>query len=569
MPSRGERWVIVLVVLFAVWRVEGQTLIPAECYLDQQGGEINICKYCHTSNFDGAGNDDIDRQGVFPSPDNRFLNMLEPERLDALVSKDGPDDWSIFLAEDNYGQALKERGDVPGLGMGQGRYKYFPDLDPARTGEGGFANDGWRAFKWKPTQFGWPKDSGRIQQNWVRMADEFRRDEAGEYDRGIYERNLELLVQALRGEATRETYYGLAADELVVAHQFPVGTEVTHYLYYLDPEQPGMKATRVKEVRWMGKSVPRESDIGRFGMALGKEKTFSLAYREGDPDAAAEFGIIYNNDGWDIACFIEDVDGGLRPQNRAELTQCIGCHSRRIGAIRDSHWESLQRKLPGEAGWVLQDYQGIFDYYNAQLDRAEMAEFFENAHGDASLLPGNPDGSIDFLPDRERGMALNRRYYQIVRTQSFVLGRDPVLENPGFLRDPSTERFLPKDEQEEWNPELDLEAFDLVPVATAVRGEAEVAIPSTLILASNFPNPFNASTLIRFHLAAAGPVRLTVVDAAGRQVRLLEDGVRPAGSHDIRWGGRDEVGRRVASGAYFARLEQGEQRQTEKLLLLR
>jgi len=554
-------------MLFAVSQADGQ-LIPPECYLDQQGGAINTCKYCHTSGLAGAGNDDIDRQGAFPSPDNAFLNMLEPERLDALVTE-FPEDWAAFLAEDNYAQALAERGAVPGMGAGQGRYKYFPDLDPAQTSAGGFANDGWRAFKWKPTQFGWPKDSGRIQQNWVRMADKFRRKETGEYDRGIYAQNLDLLVQTLRGEATGEAYFGLAADEPVVAYQFPVGTEVTHYLYYLDPDQPGMKATRVKEVRWMGKSVPRESDFGRFGMALGREKELSVAYQEGDPDAAAEFGLIYNNDGWDISCFIEDADGSLRPQNRAELTQCIGCHSRRIGAIRDSHWESLQRKLPGEAGWALQDYQGIVDYYNARLGRAEMAEFFENAHGDASLLLGNPDGSIDFLPDRDRAEALNRRYYQIARTQSFVLGRDPVLENPGLFRDPSTSRFLAKEEQEAWNPELDLDHFDLIPGTTAVGGEVDAALPSTLVLAPSFPNPFSTGTLIRFRLAVDGPVRLTVVDAAGRQVRLLADGLRQAGPHEVSWDGRDGVGRQAASGAYFVRLEQEGQQQTGKMLLLR
>ena len=570
MTLRGENRVVVFLILFAAGQVDGQTLIPAECYLDQQGGEINTCKYCHTSNFAGAGNDDIDRQGVFPSPENRFLNMLEPERLDELVPEDGPGDWTAFLAEDNYARVLAERGDAPGMGTGQGRYKYFPDLDPARTDADGFANDGWRAFKWKPTQFGWPKDSGRIQQNWVRMADKFRRNEAGEYDQGIYEQNLELLVQALRGAATRETYFGLGEDEPVVAYQFPLGTEVTHYLYYLNPEQPGMKATRIKEVRWMGKSAARaQEQFDTFGFVSSQEKEFSLTYQEGGPEQAARYGLIYNKDGWDIACFIEDADGSLRPQNQAELTQCIGCHSRRIGAIRDSHWESLQRQLPGDEGWTLQDYQGIVDYYNARLGRAEMAEFFENAHGDASLLPGNPDGSIDFLPDRERAEALNRRYYQIMRTQSFVLGRDPVLENPGFLRDPSTKRLLPEEEQEEWNPELDLGAFDRVPVATAVIEEAGVTLPPGLTLAPNFPNPFNAGTLIRFQLAVAGSVRLTVVDATGRQVRLLADGLRPAGRHEVRWDSRDEGGRRVASGAYFVRLEQGIERQTGKMLRVR
>ena len=53
--------------------------------------------------------------------------------------------------------------------------------------------------------------------------------------------------------------------------------------------------------------------------------------------------------------------------------------------------------------------------------------------GDASLLPGNPDGTIDLLPTPEEADAFNRRYYQTVATQSFALGRDPKITNPGFL----------------------------------------------------------------------------------------------------------------------------------------
>ena len=38
-------------------------------------------------------------------------------------------------------------------------------------------------------------------------------------------------------------------------------------------------------------------------------------------------GWVDNGVGWYLAGYIEDQSGALRPQNREELTQCIGCHS--------------------------------------------------------------------------------------------------------------------------------------------------------------------------------------------------------------------------------------------------
>jgi hypothetical protein len=101
---------------------------------------------------------------------------------------------------------------------------------------------------------------------------------------------------------------------------------------------------------------------------------------------------------------------------------------------------------------------------------------------------------------------------------------------------------------------------------TAVRPATAAATPH---LEQNYPNPFNPTTHIRFSMPAPGPFRLTVHDAAGRRVRTLRDGVAPAGWHDARWDGRDDAGRRVASGVYFYRLEAPGGTQARKMLLLK
>ncbi|MFH1277598.1 MAG: hypothetical protein ABIK65_04390 [Candidatus Eisenbacteria bacterium] len=88
---------------------------------------------------------------------------------------------------------------------------------------------------------------------------------------------------------------------------------------------------------------------------------------------------------------------------------------------------------------------------------------------------------------------------------------------------------------------------------------------------SSYPNPFNPSTTIRFVTAETGPVRLTLVDPAGRHVRTLVDAVlpsRPEG-HEAAWDGRDNAGRPAPSGIYFYRLEAAGETHTGKLTLIR
>ena len=557
-----------LALLLVPAPLQAQGRIPAECWLDQADNQINSCKYCHTSGQPGAGNNDIDRQGTFPVQENLFLNVLDPGRLDDLVPPATlPTDLSVFLRLDNYRLALEARGGDATVGSGAGVYKYFPDLDPGQTGADGFANNGWRAFKWKPFELAWPRHNGRIQQNWIRLPDRFQRDAAGELDRATYAANLDLLVEVLRGAVPSGSYLGLAADEAVDPFRFPVGSEVLHYLYYLDPAAPDMRARRIKEVRWNIKSASRDDEqFDVLGYVSRREREVSLALQE--DEAAAEYGLVYNGDAWDIIGFIEREDGTLRPQSEQEMVQCLGCHSRRTGLPVDSHFQSLQRKLPGEDGWRRQDYADIQDFYNAGLARGEYEEIHENYFGDEARVPRRPEGSVDFLPPPDLADALTRRYLQIVQSQSFVLGRDPKLANNGILRAPSTARFLPKEQQEAWQPALDFTRFDVV-LPTAVLATDGGVRPRWTRLDANYPNPFNAATVLRFSLARAADVELAVRALDGHLVRRLHAGPLAAGAHSITWDGRDAEGRAAASGVYLAELRSAAGRQAMKMLLLR
>jgi len=69
------------------------------------------------------------------------------------------------------------------------------------------------------------------------------------------------------------------------------------------------------------------------------------------------------------------------------------------------------------------------------------------------------------------------------------------------------------------------------------------------------PNPFNPRTELRFVSETGGRCLVRIFDVAGRCVRSLDAGRVPAGGAGaVVWQGRDDAGRELASGTYFARL---------------
>ncbi|MBN1482842.1 T9SS C-terminal target domain-containing protein [candidate division KSB1 bacterium] len=95
------------------------------------------------------------------------------------------------------------------------------------------------------------------------------------------------------------------------------------------------------------------------------------------------------------------------------------------------------------------------------------------------------------------------------------------------------------------------------------------ARPLLFHLKQNYPNPFNPSTNFEFYLPTAETVNLTIYDAQGRQIQDVVTATLPAGTHVVQWHARDQAGRAVAAGLYFARLTGGNQTATIKILLVR
>lgn len=80
------------------------------------------------------------------------------------------------------------------------------------------------------------------------------------------------------------------------------------------------------------------------------------------------------------------------------------------------------------------------------------------------------------------------------------------------------------------------------------------------------PNPFTATTTIRYTVPKDGPVKLAIYNIKGQLVRSLVNNHKSPGSHQVTWDGHDNAGSSMASGLYFARLQTNGNTLTSKIV---
>jgi hypothetical protein len=94
-------------------------------------------------------------------------------------------------------------------------------------------------------------------------------------------------------------------------------------------------------------------------------------------------------------------------------------------------------------------------------------------------------------------------------------------------------------------------------------------VPSTYALLANYPNPFNASTNIRFEMPVSGYVSIDIFDLLGRRVTGLVNDEYAAGNHAVIWNGVDSEGMPVASGRYYVRATLNDKTESLPIMLLK
>jgi hypothetical protein len=103
---------------------------------------------------------------------------------------------------------------------------------------------------------------------------------------------------------------------------------------------------------------------------------------------------------------------------------------------------------------------------------------------------------------------------------------------------------------------------------TPVSNEGE-HYPVKFILYQNYPNPFNPSTKIKFDIPQEirnqkSEVRLTVYDAAGKQISVLINENLSPGSYEAEWNASE-----ASTGIYFYILTTDGFSETKKMIFLK
>ncbi len=109
----------------------------------------------------------------------------------------------------------------------------------------------------------------------------------------------------------------------------------------------------------------------------------------------------------------------------------------------------------------------------------------------------------------------------------------------------------------------------LPPLSTQITQNETLPIPGEFVI-SNFPNPFNSTTRIRFKIPRGGMVGIEIYNSLGQKIKTLELIYAAAGNYLSGWDGRDDRGSEVSSGIYFVglRLDQ-DLVQINKMVLMR
>ncbi|HSW11645.1 MAG TPA: hypothetical protein VLI06_02325 [Solimonas sp.] len=472
-------------------RQNPEPTVPPQCYT-RTGGESNPCWTCHTRRNGGNLMGDVELQTEYAfsdvAKDNHWRNLYADRRAAMGAISDGQ--VLQYVRQDNYAplraallQAKDYLGWTPDLDFDAGfdaegfardgswwrafRYKPFPGTFWPTNGATDdvmirLPRELYLDAGGKPSRELYRLNLAILEVA-VATPDS---GQAARRDREVEPVSEELAGWDLDGDGRisgKVTRISQLPERYVTPHapagmspearqvrrwRYPLGTEFLHTVRYLDPDASGMISRRMKEVRYAIKlSAPTASGTADVYQAerLEKERGNVPLY-----SGHSETGL-YNSHGWKLQGFIEDRDGALRLQTTEETYYCMGCHTS-IGVTVDSSF-AFPRKPPGLAGWGYQSLVGMPDVPQVghrtpetllYLQRVRggdefrandeiVARFFgpEGLRRDEVLRAakgGDQDLRHLVMPSRARALALNKAYLALVREQSFILGRDPVLQ---------------------------------------------------------------------------------------------------------------------------------------------
>jgi len=107
-------------------------------------------------------------------------------------------------------------------------------------------------------------------------------------------------------------------------------------------------------------------------------------------------------------------------------------------------------------------------------------------------------------------------------------------------------------------------------ISVKVYNNGEPLIPDKYYLHQNFPNPFNARTIIQFGVPEdVKDLKIEVYNILGQRIKTFNLGELKPGRYQVEWDGRNDYGIGVASGVYIYQLRTKNFVNAKKMLLLK
>ena len=101
-------------------------------------------------------------------------------------------------------------------------------------------------------------------------------------------------------------------------------------------------------------------------------------------------------------------------------------------------------------------------------------------------------------------------------------------------------------------------------ITTGLGEDRDLQLPAEFELLQNFPNPFNPSTSIKYHIPESDFISLRIYDILGNQVSVLVDKYQSAGTHEILFDASA-----LNSGVYFYHLRSSRYNAVKKMVILK
>ncbi|MBN1997477.1 CotH kinase family protein [candidate division KSB1 bacterium] len=178
---------------------------------------------------------------------------------------------------------------------------------------------------------------------------------------------------------------------------------------------------------------------------------------------------------------------------------------------------------------------------------------------------------LDYLDETDVNILFDSLYFEIVGPQVLNYERWPII---GQKIAPNSNVGITFVEDFDYLLVWFLDRLDwmdkaIEPFQTAIRAGSRGEVPDNFVVLQNFPNPFNARTVITVYVDKPAVLLISIYNVAGQLVKQTNISCTAGGIYRYVWDGLDQNQQTVADGVYYCRASRSGESRTIKMLVLK